>query len=429
MKRTYYSLYSRLLDCSALLQAFAKVRHANGKPGRDGQTVEDFNRNKLAEVQALVNELRDKTYRPSPVRRASIPKLDGGTRILGIPTVRDRVVQQALLTIMVPIFDPSFHPLSYGYRPGRGSHKAVFKARGLIQQCRYQYVADMDLSQCFDRLNHELILSSIRRRITDGSILNLIRMFLTSGAMSHGCFVKTTEGSPQGGVISPLIANIYLDAFDQEMSRRGYRLIRYADDILILCQSRRSAEHAMEVASEILESGLRLVVNREKSQIATAVSGVKFLGFVIRRQRMQIETKRVKAFKVKVKALTRRNGPEDLDTMISNLSKFLAGWIHYFKWANCKSLMRKLHAWIRRRIRAKVIALWRAGQSTGVLQRLGTPPQSLLNDNVEIWRASRTPQANQAIGNRLLLRVGLFDFDRVRFGVPRVGVDAKLGIR
>jgi group II intron reverse transcriptase/maturase len=232
MKRTYYSLYSRLLDRRALARAFEKVRRAKGAPGIDGQTIADFEADLLGELTRLVSELRSKSYRPSSVRRVSIPKPGGGQRHLGVPTVRDRVVQQALLDILQPIFDPDFHPSSFGYRPGRSCQQAVAKATMFIRRYGLKHVVDMDLSKCFDRLDHGLILTSIRRRVTDGSILALVEMFLTSGVMIESTWEATELGSPQGGVVSPLIANIYLDTFDQEMMRRGYRIVRYADDIL-----------------------------------------------------------------------------------------------------------------------------------------------------------------------------------------------------
>ena len=254
----YYSLYDRLLDPRALARAFEKVRRSKGAPGVDGQTVIDFKSGLVEEITRLVNELRSKTYQPQPVRRVSIPKPDGGERNLGIPTVRDRVVQQLLLDILQPIFDPEFHPSSYGYRPKRSCQQAVAKATMFIRQYDLKHVVDMDLSKCFDKLDHDLILTSIRRRVTDGSILNLIEMFLVSGVMIDGNWEATEIGSPQGGVVSPLIANVYLDAFDQEMKRRGHRIVRYADDILILCRSKAGARHALHVATEILEGDLKI---------------------------------------------------------------------------------------------------------------------------------------------------------------------------
>jgi len=232
MSKIFYSLYDRLLHRRALAQAFAKVRRAKGAktPGADGQTAADFADHQEDELKRLVHELQTKTYQPQPVRRVTIPKPGGGERNLGIPAIRDRVVQQALLDILQPIFDPDFHSSSYGYRPGRSCQQAVAKATMLIRQSNLVHVVDMDLSKCFDRLDHDFIVASIRRRVRDGSILALVRMFLISGVMIEGNWEATDIGSPQGGVVSPLISNIYLDAFDQEMKRRGHRIVRYADD-------------------------------------------------------------------------------------------------------------------------------------------------------------------------------------------------------
>ena len=228
--RNYYSLYGRLLSIQALGEAFKRVRKNKGAPCIDGQSVQDFAQNLESNLKQLLLELQEKRYQPQPVKRVEIDKDDGGKRLLGIPTVRDRVVQQCLSTIMTPIFDPDFHPSSYGYRPKRSTHQAISKATLFVRQYRRQYVVDMDLSKCFDTLDHELIIQSVRRRITDGSILNLINMFLKSGIMVGSSWQSNELGSPQGGVISPLIANIYLDVFDQEMKRRNHRIVRYADD-------------------------------------------------------------------------------------------------------------------------------------------------------------------------------------------------------
>lgn len=226
MARIYYSLYDRMLHEKRLLQAFAKVKSNKGAAGIDGQSVADFAEHLPEEIARLVRELKDKSYRPQPVRRVEIPKSDGTPRQLGIPAVRDRVVQQALLDILQPIFDPDFHPSSYGYRPGRSCHQAIAKASLFIRRYRRRWVVDMDLSRCFDTLDHDLIIRQFRRRVTDGSILGLLRLFLQSGIMMEDGWQASEQGSPQGGVISPLIANVYLDAFDQQMKDRGHRIVR-----------------------------------------------------------------------------------------------------------------------------------------------------------------------------------------------------------
>ncbi len=276
----------------------------------------------------------------------------GGERNLGIPAVRDRVVQQVLLDILQPIFDPDFHPSSYGYRPGRSCQQAVAKATMFVRQYKLVHVVDMDLSKCFDRLDHNLIVASIRRRVRDGSILALLRMFLESGVMIDGNWEATEIGSPQGGVISPLISNVYLDAFDQEMRRRGHRIVRYADDILILCRSRSGAEHAREIATDILEGELRLTVNKDKTHLVHTSRGVKFLGVEIGLTWTRIQDKKVAAFKAKVKALTRRNSPVNLAKIINDLTPVARGFANYFRMANCKGLFRELMSWIRRRLQS-----------------------------------------------------------------------------
>ena len=415
--RIYYSLYDRLLDRRALARAFEKVRRAKGAPGVDGQTIADFESGLLEEVTCLVNELRSRTYQPQPVRRVSIPKPDGGERHLGIPSVRDRVVQQALLDILQPIFDPNFHPSSYGYRPGRSCQQAVAKATMFIRRYGLKHVVDMDLSKCFDRLDHSLILSSLRRRVTDGSILHLVEMFLTSGVMVEGIREATDLGSPQGGVISPLIANVYLDAFDQEMKRRGHRIVRYADDILILCRSEAGARHALEVASRFLEGDLKLTVNRDKTHITTAGNGVKFLGVIIGSLHIRIDPKKVAAFKAKVKQITRRNSPVNLAKVIADLNPMLRGWGHYFRMANCKGMYGELAGWIRRRLRAKQLALWKKpGRLIRRLRQVGFRGK-LQKMRMKSWRTSRSSYASMAISNGFLAELGLYDLTSVQTGV------------
>ena len=296
MVKVYYSLYDRMLSLKRLEESFRKVRSKKGAAGVDGQSIEDFALNLNDNLNRLANELREKSYRPRPVRQVEIPKSNGGKRKLGIPCIRDRVVQQVLLDILQPIFDSDFHPSSYGYRPGRSCHHAIDKATLFIRRYEMEWVVDMDLSKCFDTLDHEIIIQSFRRRIADGSILNLLRMFLEGGVMVGETWEPSELGSPQGGVISPLAANVYLDAFDQFMMSRGHRIVRYADDILIFTRSRRAAENALSKASAYLEGELKLTVNRRKTHIVHSDEGVKFLGVVIHTRYTRIQPDKIKGF-------------------------------------------------------------------------------------------------------------------------------------
>lgn len=417
MSRIYYSLYDRLLNERAFVRGFEKVRRAKGAPGVDGQTIAAFESGLVDEVNRLVHELRSKTYRPQPVKRVTIPKPGGGERHLGIPAVRDRVVQQVLLGILQPIFDPEFHPSSYGYRPGRSCQDAVAKATMFIRQYDLRCVVDMDLSKCFDRLDHDLIIASIHRRVRDGSILKLIQRFLESGVMVEGVWEATEVGSPQGGVVSPLIANIYLDAFDQEMKRRGHRIVRYADDILILCRSKSAANHARRVATDILEGSLLLKVNTEKTHVTWASRGVKFLGVEIFPTRTTIQVKKVAAFKSKVKRITRRNSPVNLEQVISDLNPVLRGFANYFRMANCKGRFAEMMAWIRRRLRAKQLALWkRPLRLHRRLRQLGYSGD-FVKMRMRSWRSSRSHLASWSMPNAWFDELGLFDLAEVETGV------------
>jgi group II intron reverse transcriptase/maturase len=419
MTQVYYSLYDRLLNQRALARAFAQVQRAKGAktPGQDGQTAADFAAQEDAELARLVHELRTKTYLPQPVQRVTIPKPGGGERNLGIPAIRDRVVQQALLDILQPIFDPEFHPSSYGYRPGRSCQQAVAKAALFVRQYDLAWVVDMDLSKCFDRLDHDLIVASFRRRVRDGSILALLRMFLESGVMIGGDWEATEIGSPQGGVISPLVSNVYLDAFDQEMKRRGHRIVRYADDILILCRSKSAAHHVREVATALLEGDLRLTVNAEKTHVVHASQGVKFLGVEITPRWIRIQAKKIAAFQEKVKGLTHRNSPVNLEQVIADLNPVLRGFANYFCMANCQTVLRNLMSWIRRRLRAKQLALWKKpGRLHRRLRQLGYQGD-FLKIRMTCWRNSRSTLASWAMPNAWLAELGLYDLAEVETGV------------
>ena len=414
--RVYYSLYGHLLNKARLFKGFKKVFKAKGAAGIDGQSLSDFALNLDSNLQTLQHELQTKQYRAQPVKRVEIPKDDGGVRQLGIPTVRDRIVQQTLLDLLQPIFEPEFHPSSYGYRPGRSGHDAISKATVFIRDYSRRWVVDMDLSKCFDKLDHEIIITSVKRKVTDGSILKLIQQFLDSGVMVDGKWEASEVGSPQGGVISPLLANIYLNAFDQEMKRRKHRIVRYADDILILCGSKSAADNALRQATQILEKELKLTVNKTKTHIAHSDDGIKFLGVEIGSRHTRIQKKKLKGFKQKVKAMTRRNGGMNLATMISQLNPVIRGFTNYFSIANCKREFELLAQWIRRRLRAVQLKLWK--KPSRLHRRLKQlkykPPFKFIKMNS--WRNSASPLANYAMSNKWFEEMKLFSMEGVNTG-------------
>ena len=414
--RVHYSLYGRLLNKEALYDGFKKVWRAKGAAGIDEQSLEQFASNLSNELDKLLIELKTKQYRPSAVKRAEIPKDDGGVRKLGIPTVRDRIVQQCLNDILSPIFEEQFHPSSYGYRPNRSCHDAINKATMFIRQYDLKHVVDMDLSKCFDLLDQELILSSISKRVKDGSILKLIKLFLESGVIVEGNWQATVTGSPQGGVISPLIANIYLDAFDQEMKRRNHRLVRYADDILILCRSRKGAENALKQATKLLEKDLKLTVNRSKTHITHSDDGVKFLGVEIGSKYTTIQSKKLNSFEAQLKALTKRNGGKPLQRVIQELNPKLRGFSQYFRIANVGSEFKKLATWLRRRLRSIQLRLWKKPKRLHRrLKQLGfKPPFKYIH--MRRWKNSKSPLAHYSMPNKWFTEMGLYSLEEVRTG-------------
>ncbi|OOE63004.1 group II intron reverse transcriptase/maturase [Salinivibrio kushneri] len=414
--RVYYSLYGHLLDKQRLYNGFKKVWKAKGAAGIDRQSLSDFASDLSNQLDQLRLELQTKQYKPQPVKRVEIPKDDGGVRLLGIPTVRDRVVQQTLNDLLTPIFEAQFHPSSFGYRPHRGCHDAINKATMFIRRYGLDHVVDMDLSKCFDKLDHELIIKSIRRRVTDSSVLALLRQFLKSGVMVDGNWQSTEIGSPQGGVISPLIANIYLDAFDQAMRERGHRIVRYADDILIFCRSRAGAENALVQATKILEKTLKLSVNQQKSHIAHSDEGVKFLGIEIGRTHTRIQPKKLAGFKAKLKRMTKRNSGKPLPVIIKMLNPVIRGFSQYFRIANANREFKKLAAWLRRRLRSIQLRLWKKPSRLHrrLRQRGYKPPFKWIS--MTSWRNAASPQASYAMPNQWFDELGLVNLEQVRTG-------------
>jgi group II intron reverse transcriptase/maturase len=414
--RVYYSLYGHLLHKERLYKGFKKVWKAKGAAGIDRQSLNDYAQNLSDNLDQLLLELKTKRYTPHPVKRVEIPKDDGGVRLLGIPTVRDRVVQQALNDLLTPIFEEQFHPSSFGYRPNRSCHDAINKATMFIRRYEMQHVVDMDLSKCFDKLDHELILNSIKKRVTDSSVLELLKQFLESGVIVDGEWQRTEIGSPQGGVISPLIANIYLDAFDQEMRKRGHRIVRYADDILIFCRSRKGAENAQAQATKILEEQLKLRVNKTKSHIAHSDEGVKFLGVEIGSHYSRIQPKKMLTFKGKLKRMTRRNGGKPLLAVIKQLNPLLRGFSQYFRIANANREFKKLAAWLRRRLRSVQLRLWKKPTRLHRrLRQLGYKG-SFRYICMSSWRNASSPLASYSMANQWFNDLGLVNLEHVRTG-------------
>jgi len=407
-----------LLSKPLLLAAFKHVKRAKGAPGIDGQSLCEFETSLAKELDHLLLELKEKRYHPSPVKRVIILKEDGGERKLGIPTVRDRIVQQALRSILEPIFDPEFHPSSYGYRKGRSCHHAISKASMFIRRYDRDWVVDMDLSKCFDTLDHDLIMDQFAKKVTDGSVLTLLRSFLESGVMIGMQSEVTEKGSPQGGVISPLIANVYLDKFDQMMKSRGHRIVRYADDILILCGSESAARNALKVSTAYLEGELKLTVNTSKTHLAHSSEGVKFLGVEIFKEYTRIQEKKLVSLKAKLKVMTRRNTGNNLKGVIRELNPVLRGFANYFRIANCSANLRALMGWVRRRLRHIQLKQWKTPKKLHRrLRQLGFQGR-YYHIKMASWRSSLSPLSNRAMRNVWFHKeMGLYDMSKVEVGI------------
>ncbi len=412
----FYSLYGQLLESQRLFNAWEKVRKNKGAPGIDHQSCQDFEANLYPNLKQIQNELKDKSYQAKAVKRVEIDKADGTKRLIGIPTVKDRIVQQVLKALLSPIFETEFHQNSYGYRPRRSAGQAISRATHLIRQHGKHHVVDLDLSRCFDTLNHQLIITAVKKRVTDSSVLGLIEQFLKSGVMVSGNWQTSETGSPQGGVISPLLANIYLNAFDQNMAARGHHLVRYADDILILCGSKSAAQHAYKTAKYLLEETLKLEVNLNKSQISHISRGIKYLSIVIGRKYSWVGKEKQRSFKAKIKQCTVRNGGKPLVKVIAELNRILRGWVNYFRTANIKSLLKRIASWVRRRLRAIQLKLWkRPGKLHRKLkQRDYKPPFAHIKMNS--WRNSSCPLAHYAMPNQWFIELGLFNLEKVKSG-------------
>lgn len=415
--RRWYSLYDKVYKMDNLVQAYKKVKANRGMCGIDGVSISDFEEVKEAELNRLERELRTKSYCPQAVKRVFVEKPNGDKRPLGVPTVRDRVVQQALLNILQPIFDPSFHPSSYGYRPKRSCAQAVAKAERFINKWGLTNVVDMDLSKCFDTLDHDLILKGVKKKVSDGSVLTLIRTILKTGIMCEGNYSPTEVGSPQGGVISPLLMNIYLDNFDQYMKGEGIRIVRYADDILIFARTRSEAWQYGYKAKQYLEGELKLRVNEEKTHLSNVWQGIAYLGFIITGRGLRIHPKRVKKFKDKIRKLSPRNSGKNVEYQIAMLSQVMRGFANYFRIGLVKTLYKELMSWIRRRLRMKQLREWKSWKGLHKqLRRMGYKGY-FERISMRSWRSASCKLVHMALPNEWFDKLKLYNMEKVQTNI------------
>lgn len=349
----YDGLFEASCSYENLQAAFYEVKKNKGAPGVDGITIAEFEKNKRKELLQLKQDVESWKYRPSPVKRVEIPKPNGGIRLLGIPTVRDRILQASIKLILEPIFDPKFSAHSYGFRPGRNQEQAVKAARDIVKKGK-EYVVDMDLSKFFDRIHHDRLIYRLGLEIKDKRILRLIGIILRSGIIDKDRFIPSEEGSIQGSPLSPLLSNIVLDELDKELERRGLEFCRFADDCNIFVKSEKAANRVKESVIRFVEKKLKLKVNQEKTQAALA-KYVKFLGMTILGAFIVISSKSMERAMAKVKELTPRRTHITIDESITKINSWYRGWANYYKMTSYPSQLRKIEAHIRRRLRAQLI--------------------------------------------------------------------------
>lgn len=405
-------LMEAVCERSNCKQALARVKRNKGSAGIDGMTVEQLPAYLKQHWPAIRQQLLSGTYKPQPVKRVEIPKPDGGIRKLGIPTVLDRFIQQAVMQVLQGIWDGTFSNHSYGFRPQRSAHQAVTRAQQYIA-AGYRWVVDLDLEKFFDRVNHDKLMAQIGKRISDQRMLKLIQAYLKAGVMEGGLVSPVDEGTPQGGPLSPLLSNIVLDELDRELERRGHRFVRYADDSNIYVRSRRAGERVMTSIAKFITSKLKLKVNNEKSAVDRPWAR-KFLGFSFTWQReakRRIAPKAIVRFKQRVRELTRRTRGVSVEAMVQQLSRYLIGWRGYFAFCQTPSVLQRLEAWVRRRLRSVVWKQWKRGKvrfaelhKRGVGKNLAAQTAGSPHGP---WRLSNSPALAIALPNAYFGSLGL----------------------
>lgn len=411
-------LLEAILDRRNMNKAYKRVKANKGAPGVDGMTIEEALPYLREHKDELIGRILRGKYTPSPVRRVEIPKPNGGIRKLGIPTVIDRIIQQAISQKLMPIYEPKFSDGSYGYRPGRSAKDAINRVKEYAEK-GYRYAVSLDLSKYFDTLNHERLLNLLRKDIDDERVIQIIKRYLKSGVMVNGVVMETEEGSPQGGNLSPLLANIYLDEFDKEFEKRGVPCVRYADDIVLLSRSERAAKRLLETSTSYLEGKLKLTVNKEKSKVTSvfAIRNFKYLGFALGRNGsgiyVRVHAKSWRKMKAKLKDLSSRRWVQSVIPALHRIKVYMRGWLNYYGIAAMKNSIGKLNGWLYHRIRMCIWKMWKRPRSKmKYLMRLGIPKYyayMTANSRRGYWFTSATSTVNRALSKEILVHIGFYD--------------------
>ena len=405
-------LLEKILSKDNMNLAFKRVKANKGASGIDNMAVDELLQYLKENGEQIKEDIRNGKYNPKAVRRVEIPKSDGSKRKLGIPTVVDRVIQQAVAQQLSKIYEPIFSENSYGFRPNRSCHDAILKAKEIMNN-GYKWVVDLDLEKFFDTVNQDLLISIIRRTIKEDRVVSLIRKYLQAGVLVNGVFEKTEKGTPQGGNISPMLSNIMLNELDKELESRGLQFVRYADDCVIFTKSKKSAERVMESITKFIETKLRLKVNRDKSKVDKPWK-IKYLGFSFYQAKgkteIRIHPKSITKFKNKIRVITSRSNSMSMKGKYAKLKQVIVGWINYFKIANMGKIAQILDKWIRRRIRMCYWKQWKKIKTKhDNLVKLGIENYKaweVANSRKSYWRISDTPTLHMALNNKTLERLG-----------------------
>ncbi|MCR1838911.1 group II intron reverse transcriptase/maturase [Murimonas intestini] len=411
-------LLEKILYKDNLNRAYKRVKANKGAPGIDGITVEEIGAYLKENQQTIIARIYKGKYTPDAVRRVEIPKPDGGVRKLGIPTVKDRIFQQAITQQLTPIYEPLFSDNSYGYRPGRCAKDAMKRIKEHAEQ-GYTHAVSLDLSKYFDTLNHEKLLNLLRKNVKDERVIQWIKRYLKRGVMENGVVMETEEGSPQGGNISPLLANIYLNEFDQEYEKRGVKFVRYADDIVLLAKSDRAAKRLLETSTKYLEGPLKLKVNQEKSRVVSifAIRNFKFLGFTLGKNGkgiyIRVHGKSWKKMKSKLKGLSARRSVQSIRPALEKIKVFMRGWLNYYGIADMKNRIDDLNSWLYHRIRMCIWKQWKKPKTKKRnLMKLGIPEyfaHQAANSRKKHWYVSGMGAVNRALTKERLISSGFYD--------------------